>query len=371
MSVQTVLRGSPLLAGVPDSVLSRAEKMLEVVEMAAEERIFDEGDLPDYIYVILDGTVRISKRGRGGQQETLSYLGEGDFFGEMALYDPDPRSARATASGPVRLARADSDTFEHIIALAPVRISHNLTSEIIRRLRDTDAHFISEIMEAERLSLVGSMASGIIHDFKNPMSVIVNAADMVDEFTDDDRLRRAASLIRRSVDRMLIMTQELLEFSRGTPKLERRSVPIRYVLAELEEQMLDRLPSAGIRVERKVEFDGELEVDPERFVRTLLNVLKNSVESMPDGGMIELAIDQREGHVYFRIADTGCGIPPDVLPSIFEPFVTHGKSGGTGLGMAIARAVVEAHGGTVTVDSEPGQGTCFDIRIPQAEAGAT
>jgi signal transduction histidine kinase len=105
-------------------------------------------------------------------------------------------------------------------------------------------------------------------------------------------------------------------------------------------------------------------VDLGRFVRVLLNLIKNSVEAMPKGGVLRLELLQLENTAIFRVADTGGGIPPELLPKIFEPFVTYGKSKGTGLGMAIVKSVVEAHGGIIEIRSKVGVGTTVEITLP-------
>ena len=87
---------------------------------------------------------------------------------------------------------------------------------------------------------------------------------------------------------------------------------------------------------------------------------------MPDGGILWLTLRESGGSIVFRVADTGCVIPEDLLPSIFEPFVTRGKSKGAGLGLAIVKSVVESHHGTIAVQSTPGTGTAFEITIPSA-----
>jgi signal transduction histidine kinase len=361
-------RANKLFRGVPADVLHLAIEIPEVVEFDSGELIFGEGDPPDCMYLIADGCVRISKRGRGGQQETLSYLEAGEFFGEMALYDPEPRSAQAMAAEHTRLGRIGEAGFTQLLALAPSEISTNLTREIIKRLRKANTHFIHQMMEAERLSLVGSMASAIIHDFKNPMSVIQNAAELLTERTDDPQIVRFARMIRRSGDRMLGMTQEILDYSRGTTSLHLESVTIAQLLEELEDQALHRLPLAGIRVEKQIGFSGNLQIDRGRFVRLLLNIIKNAAEAMPHGGVCRFSVESRGDKVVFSVADTGCGIPKELLPRIFEPFVTHGKANGTGLGMAIAKAVVEAHKGRIAVESTPGAGTTIEIAIPNVAA---
>ena len=99
-------------------------------------------------------------------------------------------------------------------------------------------------------------------------------------------------------------------------------------------------------------------------VRVLLNLIKNSIEAMPKGGVLRLGLRQEDERAIFLVADTGHGIPAELLPRIFEPFVTNGKSQGTGLGLAIARSVIEAHGGTIRAAAQAGHGACFCIHLP-------
>src|SRR2546423_2808097 len=92
---------------------------------------------------------------------------------------------------------------------------------------------------------------------------------------------------------------------------------------------------------------------------------KNSLESMDGGGILTITTDLVQDQVVLRISDTGVGIPPEILPRLFEPFVTHGKTSGTGLGLAIAGSVVEAHGGKISISSVHGNGATIDIRLPK------
>ncbi|MGI9189173.1 MAG: cyclic nucleotide-binding domain-containing protein, partial [Longimicrobiaceae bacterium] len=326
-------RDNVLFRGVPDAVIEEAAGIPEPCEFEAGKVILREGAASDHFYLIAKGNVGVSKRGRGGRQETLSRLGAGDFFGEMGMYDPQPRSARVTAEGPCRLGRVDAAGWERLLGLAPVQISLNLTRCIIQRLRGANTHFIEELMEAERLSLVGSMASTIIHDFRNPISVIFLATDLLDErCLDQPEIQRATQLIRRSVARMLNMAQELLDYSRGVSELALSEVAVLELLAEVEEQGCRDLGERGIDLDKRVEARGSILVDRGRFVRALLNLVRNAVEAMPDGGTLTLAAEAHPDGTAFVIADTGVGIPEHVLARLFEPFVTHGKSGGTGLG---------------------------------------
>jgi signal transduction histidine kinase len=93
-------------------------------------------------------------------------------------------------------------------------------------------------------------------------------------------------------------------------------------------------------------------------------LIKNAREAMTGGGILTLTTDLVQNQVVIRISDTGSGIPADIMPKLFEPFVTHGKSHGTGLGMAIAKSVIDAHGGKIAVASVQGNGTTVDVRLP-------
>jgi signal transduction histidine kinase len=140
---------------------------------------------------------------------------------------------------------------------------------------------------------------------------------------------------------------------------------------ELEEQALHLLPAAGIRVERDIGFTGSIIIDRNRFIRMLLNIIRNAAEAMAAGGVLRVGVTRSEGEIRFTVEDTGGGIPEEILPTIFEPFVTHGKSSGTGLGMAIARAVADAHGGRITISTTPGVGTRVDISLPYPAPSAS
>lgn len=354
-----------LFQGVPAETLEELIEVPELVAFGAGDVLFDEGHEGDFLYLLASGAVRVSKRGRAGRQETLSHFTPGDFFGEMALLDLEPRSARAVVVRPAVLGRVDRAGFERMLRMAPGRISANLTHGIVGRLRSANDQFITELTRAERLSLIGSMSAMVAHDFKNPMSAILMAADLISETSPSPDHAESAAVIRRAVTQMVAMTEELLDFARGTPCLRTETVTVDDLLSDLDDQVLGRLRRDGIRVHRQVQWSGELRADRRRLSRALCNVARNAAEAMPDGGDFTLAVEERPGgRVAFVFSDTGYGIPEEVLPTLFEPFISYGKPGGTGLGMAIARSVSEAHGGSIGVSSVPGQGTTVEIILP-------
>jgi predicted MFS family arabinose efflux permease/CRP-like cAMP-binding protein len=245
------LRQNRLFRGLPGPALHAAVRIPEVLAVDEETILCEEGDAPDYLYLIVDGSVRISKRGRRGAQERLAVLEAGDFFGEMGLYDQAARSARATAGSPLVVARMDRRGLEQVLQLAPLQVSRNVLFGLVRRLRETDAQLIDRVLEAERLSLLGSAAAAIVHDLKDPVSAIHGAAALVREATDDPQIARMSGIIQRSVNRMLTMVQEILEFSRGETRLDRTPVSVGELLAAVDEQVLTDAVARGIRLDAR------------------------------------------------------------------------------------------------------------------------
>ena len=359
----SALQQNRLFAGLPADMVSELGSHMALLRFDLDDVIFEEGEPGDCLYLVVEGSVRISKLGRGGNQETLNFINPGNFFGEMALIDGQPRSAQASAAAPTVLGQVDAAAFERILENAPRTLHMNFLRSVVERLRGINSHFITELMRNERLSLVGTMANSIIHDLKNPIGVIRSCTELLTHRVADPAVAEFTTLISKATDNLMGMTQELLDFARGQTSISFQRHSARTVLEELEGQFRPSLP-AGVHVVRDVHFADEINVDLGRFTRLLLNLVKNSVEAMPEGGILRLGLRQEGDRVIFKIADTGTGIPPELLETIFEPFVTFGKNMGTGLGMAIAKSVAEAHGGTIAVQSKLGVGTTIEVSIP-------
>lgn len=359
--------GNRLFQGLPPELVGQFAAKMALWLYEDGEVVFGEGDAGDCLFLLCQGSVRISKTGRGGQQETLGFIEAGHFFGEMSLIDGQPRSAQVTATGqPTVLACVDRETFDGIMAQAPSSLHMNFLRSVVQRLRSVNSTFVSELMRSERLSTVGTMANSIIHDLKSPMTVILSYADLIRMRSVDPDIHDFVGLINKAVDKMLDMTQELLDFARGQSSLQLERLPAQAVFVEIDDE-LRRIIPASVHLVRDDDCRSEILVDAGRFGRVLLNLVRNAVDAMPQGGILRLTVQQEaDGRVLFQVSDTGVGIAADLMARLFEPFVTHGKSKGTGLGLAIAKSVVQAHQGTISVRSKPGAGTTFEIALPPA-----
>ncbi len=367
------LRHNDLLRGCHADGLASIAPLIARVEAAPQTVIFREGEVADAMYLVLAGSVRLTRHPPGpeGGEEVLATIPAGEFFGDMALLDHLPHVAQAITAEPSVLGRIDRPNFEEILRLAPHVVPLNFVRAAHRRVTGPHAHFTEEILRDGRLHHVGRMAGAIIHDFSTPLTTIRCACDLLETRTHDETHRRMAEVIKQSVERMLGMVQELLDYTLGgNAPLRIERVPLARLLAGLDEQALDDLPRHGIILERQIDYQGEVEVDLGRFERVLLNIIKNAKEAMgKHGGRLRLAVYPRGRWLVFEIEDTGQGMPPEVTAKIFEPFFTHGKPMGTGLGMSMAKSVVDAHHGTIGVESQPGHGTKFEVKLPLQPAG--
>lgn len=352
-----------LFAGLEPAVLNTISERIETIALAPDQILFEENEPGDCLYLILKGSIKISKRGRGGKQETLAYLPANDYFGEMALVDGGKRSAQATAAGETIVGRIDRVTWDLVLQLAPQNILTNFTRSVTQRLRHNNQHFIEQMLRSERLSLIGTTISSIVHDMNNPIGTILCACGIIQMNTADEGTRQLAGHIRDAIDRMAAMTRELVDYSRGQTELKPELVNVENFVRQLEPDFTKC--RAGCDVEINVDFAGSLRIDRHRMLRVFGNLIKNAREAMTAGqeNCLRFSVRKIGSEAQFEVSDTGHGIRSELLPKIFEPFVTDGKTHGTGLGLAIAKTVVDAHGGTITVESSPA-GTTFRIMLP-------
>jgi signal transduction histidine kinase len=233
-----------------------------------------------------------------------------------------------------------------------------------------------ELIETERLAALGTMAGMLVHDFRGPMTLIRGWAEtLVEGGVEPGEVETRAQAIVDAVDRLERMTAETLDFVRGAEKLVLRAVPLGVLVAEIAAGIEAELP--GLTVERDFELQGGRRgpVDVDKIRRAVSNIAANARDAMGGAGRIRLSAriapipgpDGPREHLVLVLADDGPGIAPSIRERVFEPFVTHGKKRGTGLGLAVARRFVEDHGGQLDLvdGSEPeARGARFRISLP-------
>ncbi len=229
------------------------------------------------------------------------------------------------------------------------------------------AHRLQEAEELERNFLMT-----VSHELRTPLTAIRGHVEALREGVADDEASRAESLgvIANEAARLERLVGDVLDLA----KLDTRRFTLRREEVDME-RLLERAYKAFAEEARRRDIDYQQEIaarpviiaDGDRVLQIISNLLANAFRWTPDGGRVELALDQENGNVSVAVQDTGPGIPEDEQERIFRPFWSR-DGGGTGLGLAIARELAGAHGGHIVLDSEPGRGTCFKLVLPAAPA---
>ncbi|MCX7816930.1 MAG: ATP-binding protein [Syntrophales bacterium] len=233
-----------------------------------------------------------------------------------------------------------------------------------------------QLEKAERLSALGQLAAGLAHEIRNPLNAISMATQRLKrEFMGGDELKNKEIqellfVVRDEIRRLNGIVEEFLSFSRSR-RLEFREFPLAELLQKIVNLMSEEAAVRGIVLKTKWEDDFYIPMDVDKLQQAFLNFIKNSIESMSDGGEVSLEIArERKGWVTVRIADTGCGISPEELEKIFSPEYTT-KDKGFGLGLCLAHEIVRGHGGEIRVTSEKGKGSIFEIHLPEEKVNLT
>ena len=250
---------------------------------------------------------------------------------------------------------------------------NSLDIDLVDNIALTLAHTLEsfDAEEKNRLSMIGGMAAAIVHDLKNPIGAIQVCAELAADNATSiiEREDFLATIIEES-RRMSIIAHEVLEISRDKIILEQGYICTTEFIDDISRTLTQVFAPHGILYESHCEFTDTIKMDIDRVRRVLLNLATNASDAMEQclkaDSKFTLSLIKMEEGVAFIAKDNGPGIPESIQATLFEPFVTHGKVNGTGLGMAIVKKVVDAHDGTISFTSELSQGTSFEVYLPNA-----
>ena len=236
--------------------------------------------------------------------------------------------------------------------------------------------------DSARLAELGSMTGGLAHEIKNPLSTVgLNAQLLAEAIRESelpieqrDRLMRRIESLRREVDRLRDILTEFLRFA-GRIRIDAQPTNLGELVEELADFYLPQCDQAGITLRTQLpEVPVTIDLDAGLIKQAVLNLMMNATQAMQGAavsgqaaGELMLRVVPSEEAVSIHVIDTGPGIPAEKIEEIFRPYFS-GRAGGSGLGLPIARRIVEEHGGRLVAHSEPGRGSDFEIRLPRAQA---
>jgi signal transduction histidine kinase len=248
-------------------------------------------------------------------------------------------------------------------------------NEMVEKLKEREL-LEKRLYEAEHLSKVGQLASGIAHEIRNPLNYISLAIDhLKSEFLPGcpdkgTELHAIADNIKEEVRKANYMVLNFMNYGRPL-KLRKQRVTYPELIDKAMPLMQDRLNEQRVEVVREIAPDlPPMQVDPELMRNCLCNFITNGAQAMPEGGRITLGaqLDSEAGMFRLTFSDQGVGIDPQDLDKVFQPYFTT-KEAGIGLGLAITERIIKEHGGTLAVESRKGEGTTFTVNLPLPKAG--
>ena len=388
------------------------EDIIKIQEVCREEK-FDSGEIVfledttgDRCFIILEGSVEIWKGYHTPDRDLLSIYQSGQLFGELALIDDSPRGATIVVREPVNLLSINRDDFNRVLA-GSVTISISIMKSITATIRKQTDFFLdnlrtskrqlekayaqlqkeveerkqleTQLLQAQKMESIGTLASGIAHDFKNILFIISGYTQLtLENFPEDNEHRDKLIEVLNAVERARDLIRQILTFSRQGSQ-EQRPVQIQVIAKEVIKMLKSSLP-ATIKIRENIKKDcGTVMADPTHIHQVLMNLCTNAFHAMQEtGGVLEISIDEIQAssgeqavypakmppgyYVMLSVSDTGCGMDKEVVTRIFDPyFTTKKKRGGTGLGLSIIHGIIKSHGGFISVLSEPGKGAIFHI----------
>ncbi len=248
----------------------------------------------------------------------------------------------------------------------PVKDQSGRTIQAIQYIKDvTDrVKLQQQLREVEQMTGIGQMAANVAHEIRNPLIAVGGFARQLHEDMDsDDPRREHTRIILEEVTRLEQILREQLTLERHLQPVM-RPVDVNQILRDVRKLLSHGLLSSQIQLDGNLQDGIPVTMgDANQLKQAFLNIISNAIQSMEDGGTVTVTSAQKGHDIVVTMSDTGPGISSEVMSKLFVPFFTTRKSG-SGLGLAVTRRIVENHGGQITADSVPGEGTTFVVRLP-------
>lgn len=251
------------------------------------------------------------------------------------------------------------------------------TAEIVERkqqLEDANLQLFDlqrQLSRLERLAVAGQMAAEFAHEVGTPLNLISGHVQLLRARVTDPRTITRLDVIAEQINRITNIVRRMLDSTRR-PKPQLEVVDINSLLARVLDASQPTLSVRNVRLETGLIRElPHIEADPDQLQQVFLNLINNSLDAMPEGGLLRASTGLDQDSIIIELSDTGMGIPQDQLELVFDPLFTAKPGSGTGLGLTIVKQIITEHAGQIKVQSEPGRGTTFTIRLPLSRAEGT
>jgi len=349
----------------------------------ADTILCHEGALETTFYMILDGQVRVTKVINAAEERLLKYLDSGDFFGEMAIIQNAPRAAKVVTTQETTVLEIYKEDFTRFIERSSI-VSLAMAREVSRRLTENDTMAIEDLRQkareladayqqlAEQEQARSDFLTTIAHELRTPLMTTNGFLQIIRMgMLQGESLNSALDSMARNLEDITKLINDILflqEMELILPEFQ----PIdtsKIVTAAVEKL---RLRAAQNKVWQNLVISPGVPLimgDVKSLERAISAILDNAIKFSPDGGDVVVEVSSDGQQVYIKIRDHGVGITPAALPRIFDRFYHLDRVGdhlfrGAGIGLSIARQVIEQHKGSIEVETEAGKGSTFTISLP-------
>lgn len=333
-------------------------------------------------YIILEGEVRVSKIIDYNQVRVLKYLSAGDFFGEMALIHNAPRAATVTTTALTTVLEIYKDAFDRLLHRS-ASLSLAMVREVSRRLRENDAMAIEDLrLKAGELAAAyqrlaeqdyarREFLTTISHELRTPLTAANGFLQVIQrDQLQGEALKMALESVTRNMQQIVTLVNDIL-FLQEIDLVLARFQPLEIGAVVTSAVEASRPKAAGCQLELELQIQPDLPPfhgDARSLERAFSAILDNAIKFSPKGGCVCVQVVQHGPQTRVEVIDQGVGIPSEALPRIFDRFFHLDQVGehmfrGVGLGLSIARQVIEQHGGSIEVQSEVGKGSRVRVNL--------
>ena len=381
---------SKAFPGIPESEAAKLVEKGRVASYPAGTKLCTEGKVEEVFYVLLSGEVEVTKEINPYDQRLLKYLSPGDFFGEMGIIHNAPRAATVATTTYSSVLEIDKDGFQEALQQSST-VSMAMVREVSRRLRENDemaiedlrikagelAHAYQQLAELELARR--EFLTTIAHELRTPLTSASGFLQVIRMgYLEGDALNDALDKVSRNIDQIVSLTNDILFLQEMDLILaDFEPVDVGSLLFEIASEEKIHADEMGVEIQMSV-APGLPAVpgDINSLRRAFSAVINNAIKFSINGGIVQVASDHNPMFLWISIRDQGIGIPAENLPFIYDRFwrteeYQGNLFGGLGLGLSIAKQVIEQHGGEIVVRSIEGKGTAVTIRMPLAQASSS
>ncbi|MBT2566123.1 HAMP domain-containing histidine kinase [Arthrobacter sp. ISL-85] len=294
---------------------------------------------------------------------------------QLLVYGPDRKTLIPVQERPVRRAVLGETFTDYLVWLGDGTDQRALVTTA-RAMKDSDGNFTgSVIVFSDVTDLVNALTAkddfvaSVSHEFRTPLTSILGYVEILLADEPDKPQAEMLEIIRRNSERLLTLVSDLLASRNGQLIVSPDAVDVAELVRSSVSSAQPRAAAAGVELRADAPEQMEARVDSARISQVLDNLVSNAIKYSPDGGEVVVSLAQEDGHVACRVTDTGMGMSPEDASEVFAKFfrtsnVRRTAIPGVGLGLPISKAIVEAHGGTIDLESTLGKGTTFTFRVP-------